>query len=333
MCSGRTVTALAALVAAVLASCADTERREQYSIQMELGQTYYRGGHFEQSIGRFTEAAELADGKTEVYQATLGVGVAAAEYGHQLYEVAENLIRNRKKEMGEQKLARADQMHGLANKAFNKLLQLRPHDRAANYYLGLLFFRRATTAAQLPYPATEGGIAQRKRERDEAIRQFEIVLADESGDITRLDHVRAKRCDSPQGHRYLGLALLTRSDMAGGDTESGRAHLIAYLNFVRANIDHLTPQLAQTTDLGEKKFVEAEIEKFKKELVQMQGLLRDLLAGLKDMLAVWEAGKETPSLTQLEREARVNAARREIAALETLTRSFGEPDVSRAQSP
>jgi tetratricopeptide (TPR) repeat protein len=312
--------AVAVLLCAAAAACGSVN--ERYREQMFLGQEYYNKGKYYESIGRFTQAKEFAENSDEEYQALLGAGNACVEYGMIIYSNAEDLIRMRNKALGLQKLNEADKWHDNANRSFARLLQLRPNDTVANYSLGLFLYRRATSFSELPYPGTARGMEQRRKERDEGIRQFEIVLKGERGDITVPEH--GPKCHSAHAHRYLALTLFARSDWDLNDGEAARRHLLAYLNFVSWSRDYVAKNAPQTDEM-EKSAKQRELDRLKKELTDTQALLRTQLAGLKEVLAVWEGrtvGKDIPMPPAAKHEAWTNAARREIAALETLRRGY-----------
>jgi len=314
--------AVAVLLGIAGASCGGVN--ERYREQMFLGQEFYNKGKYYESIGRFTQAKEFSENTDEEYQALLGAGNACVEYGMILYSNAEDLIRMRNRTLGLRKLDEADKWHDNANRSFARLLQLRPNDKAANYSLGLFLYRRATSFSELPYPGTPKGMEQRRKERDEAMRQFEIVLKGESGDITVPAH--GPNCHSAHAHRYLALTLFARSDWDLNDGEAARRHLLAYLNFVSWSLQYVSKN-APDSEEPEKIAKRREMERLRKELTETQSLLKTQLHGLKEVLAVWEGrseGKDILMPPDGKREAWTNAARREIAALETLRRGYEE---------
>ncbi len=306
----------------VLAACeTDPEVIERFNEQMFLGQHFFKNGKFEESLGRYSEAREKATTESQRYQATLGAGTAAAEYSMVLYEAAESLFVAKNAPMARKTLDRADNMASVANQAYTKLLQMRPADTIANYYLGLFFFKRATAIGQLPYPATPEGGAQRRKERDEAMRQFRIVLQDERGDITAREH--GPSCASPQAHRYLSLALFTRMNWETADGEHARFHMACYLNYIfwlREKVKKEWPQ----EDEKQKRDKEKELERLWQELWSTQGLFKDTLRGIVDAAKRWESGTdpEFEALTREEKEKRSNAATREIGALEAILNRY-----------
>jgi len=312
----------AVVLLGVAAACGGVN--ERYREQMFLGQEFYNKGKYYESIGRFSQAKEFSENHDEEYQAILGAANACVEYGLIIYSQAEDLIRMRNKALGLKKLEEADKWHDNANRSFAKLLILRPNDTIANYYLGLFLYRRATSFAELPYPGTEKGMAQRRKERDGAMQQFEIVLKGESGDITIPAH--GPNCKSPHVHRYLALTLFARSDWDLNDGEAARRHLLAYLNFVSWSLQYVAKNAPESEE-PEKIAKRREMERLRKELTETQSLLKTQLHGLKEVLAVWEGrsvGKDIPMPPDDKREAWTNAARREIAALETLRRGYEE---------
>jgi len=316
----RILAASAALLTAALAGCGGVN--DLYREQMFLGEHYYRNGKYGEAMGRYTQAVEFAYSGSEKYNATLQVANASTEYGLVLYEAAEHLLRNNSKAAGHKKLQEADKVHDNAHKAFTKCLQMRSDDRIANYYLGLFFYKRATSFAELPYPGTPAGIAQRCKERDEAVRQFEVVLSDEHGDITTMDHLVT--CKSPQLHRYLALALFARSDWDRNDGETARRHVLVYLHFIEGSIAKVIAKVTESSDDKAKSEKQAELDQLRQELVNTRSLLTTQHQGLKELLAMWETGKEEPRLDPAKRDLWMNAARREIAALSNLRQAFDD---------
>ncbi|HTF55946.1 MAG TPA: hypothetical protein VK661_01645, partial [Planctomycetota bacterium] len=203
-----------------------------------------------------------------------------------------------------------------------KCLQMRSDDRIANYYLGLFFYKRATSFSELPYPGTPEGMAQRCKERDEAVRQFETVVSDERGDITMGEHLAT--CKSPQIHRYLALALFARSDWDHNDGETARRHVMVYLHFIEGSIAKAIAKVTESSDDKAKNEKQAELDQLHQELVNTRALLSTQHQGLTELLSTWEAGKEEPRLAPAKRELWMNAARREIAALANLRQAFEE---------
>lgn len=316
----RILAAAAVLGTAALSGCGGVN--ELYREQMFLGEHYYRNGKYGEAMGRYTQAVEFAYSGSEKYNAILQVANSSTEYGLVLYEAAEHLIRHGNRPAGNKKLVEADKVHDNAHKAFTKCLQMRSDDRIANYYLGLFFYKRATSFSELPYPGTEKGMAQRCKERDEAVRQFEIVLSDERGDITTMEHLAT--CRSPQIHRYLALALFARSDWDRNDGETARRQVMVYLHYIEDSIAQEIAKVTDSSDDKAKKEKQATLDQLHQELVNTRALLSTQHQGLKELLATWEAGKEEPRLDPAKRELWMNAARREIAALANLRQAFEE---------
>jgi tetratricopeptide (TPR) repeat protein len=306
-----------------LAACAgDAEKHDRFKEQMMLGEQFYRNARFYEAIGRYTEAFSNAQDKREEYQSTLAVAEAATEYGLICYQQAEDFLRgNRNRPAGMQKWKEGDQWHDDANKAFHKCLEIRGDDTMANIGLGKLYYRRATAYSVLPFTENKDGVAARKAERDEAIRQFRIVLKPEKGDITLPEH--GPDCRSPFAHRYLALSLLTRSNWDLNDCEEARRHMMVWLNYLTWGQAIIRDQ--KTSDDDQAKIAkEKRLEEFRTHTVETRSLLATQLKGLKDLVAVWKTGTEKPELPKEKREKWMLAAQREILALEEMTRKFEE---------
>lgn len=316
----RSFAAIAAVVMA--AGCAPMS--EDYKQQMFLGETFYKGHKFYEAIGNYSKAVEVAQNNDERYKAILGVANAATEQGLLVYQHAESLIRNRNKSAGNAECAKADKWHDTANRSFAKLLELRPRDTIANYYLALFLYKRATSFSELPYPGTELGKAQRRKERDEAVRQFEIVLADERGDITDPKHIN--ECRSHQVHRYLSLALFARSDWDKNDHEEARRHLMVYLNMLKRSQEIVTDSSLASSEDPERAKLDKEkrLESLRREISDTRSLLHLQHKGMKGLIESWQAKTETPPMSDEKREKWILAAKREMAALNDLSKEFEE---------
>ena len=314
----RFAVAAALLAAGIAPGCATTD--ERHAEQMMLAQNYYSNGKFYEAIGRFAAAAEFASSSREMYQATLGVANASAEYGLIVYEVAERLLRDKKRQAGLKKWQEADKWHEDSAKAFYKCLQMRPGDLIANKGLGDLFYRRSTSFTVLPYLENEEGIALRKRERDEAVKQYQLVLSHERGDITKPDH--GPECKSPHIHRYLALALLTRSDWDKQDGPEARRHMIVYLNFLKWALQTINDGIQAPIDDNVKLDKEKRMEQLRRQIGETRSLLNTQLKGLEDAYSAWKAGTEKPPLPKEKREVWMLAAHREIVALQELAKEF-----------
>jgi hypothetical protein len=312
-----------AAIAAVVMAAGCAQMSEDYKQQMFLGETFYNGYKFYESVGNFSKAVEFANNDDERYKALLGVANAATELGLATYQHAESLIKNRNKTAGNEKCQDADRWHDTANRTFAKLLDMRPRDTIANYYLALFLYKRATTFSDLPYPGTELGKAQRRKERDEAVRQFQIVLADERGDITDPKHI--SECQSHQVHRYLALALFARSDWDRNDHEDARRHLMVYLNLLKKSQEAVAESPLGSEDPERAKLdKEQRLERLRREISDTRSLLTFQHKGLAGLIDMWKAKRESPPLAEEKREAWINAAKREIAALNVLSREFEE---------
>ncbi len=323
--------AAAALGAVLAAGCAGVD--ERYAEQMMLGQQYFRNDKYYDAIGRFTSAFELASNNRERYQAMLAVAEASTEYGLICYEIAERYLRqNPKHKTGLEKWRDADKWHEDANKAFHKCLEMRSDDTIANYGLGKLYYKRATSFSVLPFTESEKGVAARKLERDEAVRQFQIVLGHERGDITLPEH--GPVCQSAHVHRYLAMALLTRSDWDKNDGEEARRHMMVYLNYLKwASKSVSDAQLPGDDPDRAKLEKEQRIEYLRRQIVETRSLLATQLQGLEHLVESWKAGTEKPPLPKDKREVWLDMAQREINALQHLTREFEEAATASRRKP
>ncbi len=338
---------LLAVVAAALAGCAAGEKspdEKEWEAQMYLGEQMFKNSKFEDAVRAYRRAVQL---KPDNYQATIGLGASCSEASLTLYVEAERLLAVRQRDVAKRNIDRADEYVLMAKKCFARGLEMRPNDRVANYNLGLMYYKRATTPYNLPYPsqleppdevrrdavalakwmetyeARKVGVEARRNERDEAISQFLQVLKIEKVALDAPTHVT--HCASPQAHRYLALALLTRGNWEGteNDTELARRHLSVFLAWVLAVRQHIVEK-APNKSAEEKAQKEKELEFFDRELLDLKEILLGWREGLNSLERQCRLNTEDCPVPREKRAARLDAIAREMLIIEATIQQYEE---------
>lgn len=327
------------LIALCALGCATTDT-ETFRENRYLGKYWHDHGRFGEAASRFKAALEE---KPEDPDSLIGLGNSAAEYSHQLYEQAEDSRSAQKQDLTFKLQAEADGWANLSNLSFTKALKNSPGDLRANYGLGLMLFKRSTSTRNLPYPSSPDvppeyqgtafeakwleGVEQRRKELDETIRQFGLVLAGDAPDPTGVPHVRL--CRSVHAHRYLGLALFLRSDWERADGNTARTHLTAYLVAVQQLREFSIRSMPASTP-EEKQAKDKELKRLEAELIDVKTLIRQRLEALREYETRLRAKKESPPLPVAEHDKRLASVAVEIDAVSALVSAFdrvaGSPD-------
>ena len=191
--------------------CHTCEDHDKSAMAVVNAKGAYDGGKFDLAKQVYMRALEYCP---QNYDALIGFANAAREYGTQLYARADATARQGKIEAARKEVEEANQNHQSSDQAFRSALLLEEDDLAPHYGLGLLYYQRATTPANFPYPLDDR--VNRRDARDRAIKEFKTVVA--------------KHSNLLQVRRYLGLALF-----AAGVFDEGRDHLRAYHDRMQAN--------------------------------------------------------------------------------------------------
>ena len=336
-----------AVIAAAVAGCATGEKSQEereFEGQMYLGDQMFKNSKFEDAVRAYRRAVQLQPNN---YKATIGLGASCSEASLTLYVEAERLLGVRQHDAAMRNIERADDYVAMAKKCFARGLEMRPDDRVANYNIGLMYYKRATTPYNLPYPSQleppdeikkdptalakwmetyekrKVGVEHRRKERDEAIDQFKRVLSIEKTALEAPEHVT--HCASPQAHRYLALALLTRGNWEGAenDTELARRHLCVYLAWILGCRQQLVEK-APNKSAEEKAQKEKDLEFFDRELLE----LKEILLGWRDGLAILERqcrlGTDDCPIPVEKRALRLDALARERLIIEATIRMYEE---------
>ncbi len=320
---------LAAVVAAALAVKGCTKNiTETFAQNMDAAKHYYINGRFAESLKHYKLAVEEMP---DDYPAVLGMACAAAETSHELYERASEMHAAGKLEPAMRLVDDAYKHATLADKSFQRCLQLRT-DTPTNYNFGLFLYKRATSQRNIPYPQTPEpppeyttkeareewakAYLQRAKELDESIRQFLTVLQGEPGPLGSADH--APKCKTPQAHRYLGLAYFWRSDWTKRDGEQGRLHMYQFLVYVQGLRDFVLKKWPQAND-AEKARKDRELKNLDADLSEIRTLLRERVKHLLAYDRKLRDQKEEPRLASFkDRENRIAAVAVELSGLDAL---------------
>lgn len=312
------------------AGCASVS--ETFRQNMYVAKYWFDNGRFKESADRYRAAVEE---QPDSYDAVIGLANAAAEISHDLYGQADDAMTADKREAAARLLPEADSWAKLANQAFAKAMRLGPSSRQANYGMGLFLYKRATSDRNAPYPASpdvpdhlrgtareaawKEGYEQRRKELNEAIRQFALVLERDPATGGRPGHLSG--CLSIQAHRYLGLALFLRSDWNQSDGPRARDQLLTYLAGVGEFREYVVRNWPGAKP-DEKTAKEREMKRLEVELSDVKLLLRDRVAVLREYEAELRQGKERPAMSPADREKRLGAVSVELEALSALAGAF-----------
>jgi tetratricopeptide (TPR) repeat protein len=281
-----------ALAAGANAGCHSCSDHKVALVAFDLAEFNYRGGKFDQAKSLYMRAIENC---SDHYEALVGLGNACREYGTELYRNVSLLVEQGKPDPAQKMLKEANQNHAESDQYFRTALQRRPDDLLPHYGLGQLWYQRATTTWPFPYALDDR--VNRRRDRDQAIREFTLVVQ--------------KVPQLYQAHRYLGLLLF-----AAGQTDEGRAHLKVFHDAQQKVYVHVMARPAETDEMKKQKDldlrqIEKEIEDVREVLVVYKGELdrqRDLL--------------HTKTGRTAEEEQKLAHVTRETLVLENVIKSF-----------
>lgn len=197
----------------------------------EWGKYWYQNKDFDRALSKFDDAL-LED--PDYVDAMISYANTLREIGNSIF------IKNPK--------AAKDNHEA----AYNWLLKAQLLDKdnlEIKYSLGLLFFQRANI------PEKVFSEEERKSYRDLSIRYFQEVLKAKPDDF--------------QANRYLGIALLEKSDVAGA-----KEHLQFYFNYAQAELTRWQNTVAKTGQDDITKF--QQMNYWGKEVDEIGGLLKDI---------------------------------------------------------
>ena len=297
MSDGKGRRILVVLVAgAALASggCHDCSQDREVFQLLQVAQFNYQNQKFELSAQLFMNALEKCH---DHYGAIVGLSNAFREYGNEQFRLVALHFRNEKPDMARQKYKKGNDLHADSERYLQKALQMEPEDLLPHYYLGLLWYQRATSPLDYPYRREDA--ESRQRDRDSAIEEFQLVVRE----VTQVY----------EAHRYLGLALF-----AANRTAEGIVHLNAFHDSRQKAFNYLVTQPARG-DL-EKERKERALREIEKEIADVRELIilhqGELVLQRDDLKA-----KESKGLDETERK-RLAQISREMLLVQRLIRNF-----------
>ena len=156
---------------AALAACHTCPDHDKASLALENAKGVYDAGRFDQAKSVFQAVLDYCP---ENYDALIGYANACREYGTQLFGTVDLLVRQNKPDAAKKTYEEANQNHGEADRSFRSALVLQPDDLAPRYGLGLLWYQRATSPVNYPYPLDDR--VNRREARDKSIAEFELIV-------------------------------------------------------------------------------------------------------------------------------------------------------------
>jgi len=256
MSRGSAILAAAATaLAALIGGCHTCEDHKGAQDLFEVAKGTYEGGNYEQARKIYLVVIEKC---SEHDGGMLGLANCDRECGNSLFKNATDMAVQGKIQESKKIFKDAVDMHAQAYEILNRLLKKNPDDLAPRYYLGLLFYQRATSV--LPFPFPQEDATHRQAERDLAIAEFERVIA--------------KHPDAWQAYRYLGLSLF-----AAGRMDEGRPHLKKFHDVQQALYENILQRPATTDD--EKKRKEFALQTANKEVEDIRDILGEYFMGLQ----------------------------------------------------
>ena len=289
----RVIGVLGILAAGLLGGCHHCLDNPRVRTSFEWAKRQYDVGRFDEARKYYMIALEQCP---DFYDGMLGLANACREYGSQLFAATSELVVQRKPDQAQKMHQQAKEQHAQALSWFERTVELKPADERPHYGLGLFFYQRATSPVPYPYGMSDKG---RQKERDLAIREFEICLE--------------KVPTSYQAHRYLSLSLF-----AAGRMEKGRQHLLLYHDFVQKTYDHISITWPGSAEEDKKK-KDIALRALEREVGEVRDVLliyRDELERRKADLEARRAGLNPEERQEL---ARVS---RELLEMQDVIRSF-----------
>ncbi|MHC4607227.1 MAG: hypothetical protein ACYTAF_09905 [Planctomycetota bacterium] len=200
---------LAALACLLLAGCASSEL---YKAHMDNGYHFFRHGKFQEAMLSYGRALKLK----KSFEAYVGFGNAAMEYGNDIFTKAHGMVAvNTKKAL--EMVTDANSRHDDAFKALHIAARKRSSDPRPHYYLGLLHYLRVPNKLIYPPVAPKAG-----DEREEPILRSWVAHIDKNyreeidRGITSFRKVLTMNASAAlkvYSHRYLGNLLLLRGTL------------------------------------------------------------------------------------------------------------------------
>ena len=247
--------AAAAALAALIGGCHTCDDHEGAQKLFETAKVAFEGGNYAQARNIYAAAIDRCSGQEEAW---LGLANSDREVGNSLFKQATDLAAQGKIPESKRTFKDAVDRHVEAYEIFVRRLKEKPDDMAPHYGLGMLYYQRATSILPFPFPLDD--TANRQKERDLAIGEFEKVVA--------------KHPDAWQAYRYLGLSLF-----AAGRMDEGRPYLKKFHDVQQALYENVLQKQAASDD--EKKRKEIALEKANKEVEDIRDVLGEYFMAIQ----------------------------------------------------
>lgn len=294
--SKAVIVVLLALGAAGLASCnhlATCDNHEKAQTAKLLAKTAYDGAHYDQAKELYNNAVEWC---SDNYDARMGLAHSSRMLGNQLFQQADQSAQAGKLPAAQKVFRQANDNHIMADRLFRTAMSERPDDPEPHYGLGLLWYERATSPISAPYPRDD--TENRQRERDEAIKEFTLVIKSPTA--------------SSQSLRYRGLAYL-----AADRLEEGAKDLKVYHDS-RQDLYNKIVSTWPSTSENDKKRKDIALREVEKEIDNVREVLL-LELGELDRRSKELKKKETPTPKEVQEVAHLSSQQ---ILLEGMIRSF-----------
>lgn len=273
---------VSAVAIGALASCGHEDFCETHpkaQLARLNARSAYDGGNYSLAKTLYMNAVEWCE---DNYEPRIGLAHTCRVYGNELFQAADQLARQGRMDQAGKKFAEAKENHVLADRLFRTAMTEREDDLDPHYGIGLLWYEECTSPIAAPYAPNDA--ENRPRVRDEAIKEFSIVLA--------------KQPDSSQARRYRGLTLL-----AADRVEEGAQDLKVYhdsrqdlYNKIVASWPGLTTEEKKRKDVA-LRAVEKEIDDVREVIVLEHGEMLTRAQSLRKKEA--PTPKETQEIAHL----------------------------------
>lgn len=287
------------ILVVLAAGCSNAEKDPDFQLDMQLANEYYKHGKFEEAIRKYEDAIEKVSSS---YRAIVGLACADREWGLRKFEEAEEMFRIKKADIAKREFEKAVAVHSTAQRLYLKAIELDKNDPLAYRELGYFYYRRATSPYSYPYRLDDEG--NRTKERDLAIRYFQLVVA--------------KEPKTYFAQRYLGLALF-----ASGNSSEGRLHLEEHLKGMGAAREYIVKTAPHQT-AEQREDVERRLREIDKEIGEVRDFMVAYVNDLEEKKAKAQAAGETKY---------VEALSVEILAVHNLVRKYKEVEADKPQQP
>ena len=276
MSRGRLVAALVlATTAGAGPACHNCQREPSIVGMMEGAKLNYDNKNFELAGQIYIN---VLDDCPDYYDAIVGLANAFREYGNVQYKAANEASRQGQTDLAEQKYIKGEGLHSDSDRYLRTALESRPNDLMPHYYLGMLWYQRATSPLNFPYPQND--TSRRQRDRDNAIAEFQTVV----GKVPQVHQV----------HRYLFILLF-----AADRRDEARHHLERFHDALQTLYNGVLNAAARTPIQKEEK--DKELARLEREIDEVRDVIIEYRADLQKEIDRLKS-KDQDSLKEEERK-------------------------------